>query len=81
VCGHVGWVPFRTGCAAGGLAQTTKELTAISHQDFETTAAEGRAACGGADLVVSGFLAEDLANDLRTELGVPRHRDRWRSGG
>lgn len=48
-----------------------KELTTVSHQDFQTTVAQARAACEGAQLIIAGILAEDLA-DVRVEInGAP----------
>ena len=47
--------------ASGNVQAFTKELTKISSEHFDTSMQEARAACAGADVVVAGILAEDIA--------------------
>lgn len=57
--------------AAGDVRAFTKELTAVSHRHLPTTVQEARAACEGADLIVAGLLAEDLADVMAQAREVP----------
>lgn len=57
--------------AAGDVRAFTKEITAVSHHHFETSVDEARAACEGAELVVAGILAEDLADVMAESNRVP----------
>ncbi len=57
--------------AAGDVRAFMKEITTVSHQTFETAVEEARAACAGADLIVAGILAEDLADVMAESNQVP----------
>jgi UDP:flavonoid glycosyltransferase YjiC (YdhE family) len=57
--------------ASGNVQAFTKELTKISSQHFENSMQEARAACAGADVVVAGILAEDIAEVYGEAEGAP----------
>lgn len=57
--------------ASGNVRAFVAELTAISHASFATSAEQARAATEGADLVVAGILAEDVASVYAERRGVP----------
>lgn len=57
--------------ASGNVRAFTAELTAISRAHFPTTVEEARTATGGADLLVAGILAEDIASVYAELYGVP----------
>lgn len=57
--------------ASGNVKAFVKELNAVALAHEQQTLAEGRAATQGADLVVAGILAEDLADALAESAGVP----------
>ena len=57
--------------AAGNVRAFTKELTEISSRHFETSMRETRAACAGADAVIGGILAEDVAQVYGEAEGAP----------
>ena len=57
--------------ASGNVRAFTKELTEISSRHFETSMRETRAACAGADVVIGGILAEDVAQVYGEAEGAP----------
>lgn len=57
--------------ASGNVQAFTKELTKISGQHFDTSMEEARAACDGADVVIGGILAEDIAEVYAEAVGAP----------
>lgn len=69
--------------AAGNASAFMNELSAVAHASWDKTTNEAEAACQGADLVVAGILAEELA-DVFTEFSrvplvtihhSPQHRN------
>ena len=57
--------------ASGNVRAFTKALTEISSQHFETSMRETRVACAGADVVIGGILAEDVAQVYGEAEGAP----------
>jgi UDP:flavonoid glycosyltransferase YjiC (YdhE family) len=57
--------------AAGNASAFMKELSAIAHASWDRSIIEAEAACQGADLVVAGLLAEELADIFTEYQGVP----------
>lgn len=57
--------------AAGNVQAFTNELTKISSRHFDTSMQEARVACAGADVVVAGILAEDIAQVYGEAEGAP----------
>jgi sterol 3beta-glucosyltransferase len=57
--------------ASGNVRAFTKALTEISSRHFETSMRETRAACAGADVVIGGILAEDVAQVYGEAEGAP----------
>jgi UDP:flavonoid glycosyltransferase YjiC (YdhE family) len=57
--------------ASGDVKAFVRELADLSHQSFPDTAKEVWEAGDGADLVVAGILAEDLADAVAEFHGVP----------
>ncbi len=57
--------------ASGNVRAFTQELTEISGKHFDTSMKQTRAACAGADVVVAGILAEDVAQVYGEAEGAP----------
>lgn len=57
--------------ASGNMRAFVKELTQITRQHIDITLHETRAACAGADAVVAGVLAEDVAQAYGEAEGAP----------
>ena len=57
--------------ASGNVQAFTKELTKISSEHFDVTMQEARAAGAGAEVVVAGILAEDIAEVYGEAEGAP----------